>query len=111
MVVLSKFYSKFSGYLFPMSNAESAEWHSEHGVLFKILYMVPIFFNFRMRIYAGFTLSEVVFNIGHLGILKLNPPIRFHVLWLVLEHILLRQNQDLARDLPSLLSSGVKEKR
>lgn len=94
-----------------MSNAESAEWHSEHGVLYKILYMVPIFFNFRMRIYAGFTLSEVVFNIGHLGILKLNPPIRFHVLWLVLEHILLRQNQDLARDLPSLLSSGVKEKR
>ena len=45
-----------------MANAESAEWHSEHGVLYKILYMVPIFFNFRMRIYAGFTLSEVNFD-------------------------------------------------
>ena len=54
--------SKFSGYLFPMSNANAPEWHSEHGVLYKILYMVPIFFNFRMRIYAGFTLSEVVSN-------------------------------------------------
>ena len=45
-----------------MSNAESAEWHSEHGVLYKIFYMVPIFFTFRMRIYAGFTLSEVTSN-------------------------------------------------
>ena len=43
-----------------MSNAESAEWHSEHGVLYKILYMVPIFFTFRMRMYAGLTLSEVI---------------------------------------------------
>jgi len=56
-----------SGYLFPMSNAESAEWHSEHGVLYKILYMVPIFFNFRMRIYAGFTLSEVSCIMAGLG--------------------------------------------
>merc|ERR1740123_682344 len=56
-----------SGYLFPMSNAESAVWHSEHGVLYKILYMVPIFFNFRMRIYAGFTLSEVSCIMAGLG--------------------------------------------
>jgi len=56
-----------SGYLFPMANAENAEWHSEHGVLYKILYMVPIFFNFRMRIYAGFTLSEVSCIMAGLG--------------------------------------------
>jgi len=56
-----------SGYLFPMSNANAPEWHSEHGVLYKILYMVPIFFNFRMRIYAGFTLSEVSCIMAGLG--------------------------------------------
>jgi len=56
-----------SGYLFPMSNAGNAEWHSEHGVFYKILYMVPIFFNFRMRIYAGFTLSEVSCIMAGLG--------------------------------------------
>ena len=52
-----------------MSNAGSLSWHSEHGVLYKILYMVPIFFNFRMRIYAGFTLSEVICKLGKLRIL------------------------------------------
>jgi len=56
-----------SGYLFPMSIAESAEWHSEHSVLYKIFYMIPIFFNFRMRIYAGFTLSEVSCIMAGLG--------------------------------------------
>merc|ERR1712013_384084 len=49
------------------ANAGNAEWHSEHGVLYKILYMVPIFFNFRMRIYAGFTLSEVSCIMAGLG--------------------------------------------
>ena len=94
-----------------MSNAESAEWHSEHGVLYKILYMVPIFFNFRMRIYAGFTLSEVICKLGKLRILQLYLVVRCPVLWLVSEHILPRQNQDLARDLPAHMSSGVRAKR
>ena len=92
-----------------MSNAESVKWHSEHGVLYKILYMVPIFFNFRMRIYAGFTLSEVGCNLGYLKILELM--FRCLVLWPVLEHIPLLPNQDLARVQLSLLSSGLRVKR
>ena len=41
-----------------LSVVTTEEWESSHGVLWKLFYMMPIFFNFRMRIYAGFTLSE-----------------------------------------------------
>ena len=47
-----------SGYMFPLSVVTTEEWENSHGVLWKLFYMMPIFFNFRMRIYAGFTLSE-----------------------------------------------------
>merc|ERR1712107_429161 len=47
-----------SGYMFPLSVVTTEEWEKSHGVLWKLFYMMPIFFNFRMRIYAGFTLSE-----------------------------------------------------
>ena len=36
-----------SGYMFPLSVVESEEWHQSHGVLWKLFYMMPIFFNFR----------------------------------------------------------------
>ena len=95
-----------------MANAENAEWHSEHGVLYKILYMVPIFFNFRMRIYAGFTLSEVNFDqktpLLHC---KSGCFVRYLASWPALEHIPPLRNQGLGRDPPSSLSSGVRERR
>ena len=56
-----------SGYLFPLSLVETVEWQEEHGLLYKILYMVPVFFTFRMRIYSGFCLSEVVCIMAGLG--------------------------------------------
>ena len=95
-----------------MANAENAEWHSEHGVLYKILYMVPIFFNFRMRIYAGFTLSEV--NCDQKTPLlhcKSGCFVRYLASWLALGHIPPLLNQGLGRDLPSSQSSGVRERR
>jgi len=56
-----------SGYLFPLSVVETPAWQDEHGTLYKILYMAPIFFTFRMRIYSGFCLSEVVCIMSGLG--------------------------------------------
>jgi len=56
-----------SGYLFPISVVETSEWQQSSGFLWKVFYMMPVFFNFRMRIYAGFTLSECVCIMSGLG--------------------------------------------
>jgi len=56
-----------SGYLFPLSVVETKEWQESSGLLWKLFYMMPIFFNFRMRIYAGFTLSECACIMAGLG--------------------------------------------
>ena len=36
-----------SGYFFPLSIVETKEWQESHGILWKVFYMMPIFFNFR----------------------------------------------------------------
>lgn len=56
-----------SGYLFPLSVVTTPEWQAEHGALYKAAYMMPVFLNFRMRIYAGFVLSEVSCIMAGLG--------------------------------------------
>ena len=55
------------GYLFPLSVVETVEWQESSGFLWKVFYMMPVFFNFRMRIYAGFTLSECACIMAGLG--------------------------------------------
>ena len=39
-----------SGYLFPLSAVETKEWQESSGVLWKLFYMMPIFFNFRYTV-------------------------------------------------------------
>ena len=56
-----------SSYFFPLSVVETKEWQEDTGILWKIFYMMPIFFTFRMRIYAGFTLSECACIMAGLG--------------------------------------------
>jgi lysophospholipid acyltransferase 7 len=56
-----------SGYLFPMSVVETPEWQTTSGFMWKVFYMMPIFFSFRMRMYAGFCLSECVCIAAGLG--------------------------------------------
>jgi len=56
-----------SGYMFPLSVVQTEEWQQNSGLLWKMFYMMPIFFNFRMRIYAGFTLSECACIMAGLG--------------------------------------------
>ncbi|XP_046393974.1 lysophospholipid acyltransferase 7-like [Ischnura elegans] len=47
-----------SGYVFPLKYAEEEEFYIDRSVLYRIWYLTPCFFNFRMRIYSGFVLSE-----------------------------------------------------
>lgn len=56
-----------SGYMFPLSVVETKEWQESSSLLWKLFYMMPIFFNFRMRIYAGFILSECACIMAGLG--------------------------------------------
>jgi len=56
-----------SGYFFPLGVVQTVEWKESHGLLYKLFYMIPVFFNFRMRIYAGFTLSECACIMAGLG--------------------------------------------
>ena len=56
-----------SSYLFPLGVVETREWQEETSLAWKMFYMMPIFFNFRMRIYAGFTLSECACIMAGLG--------------------------------------------
>ncbi|KAK3871125.1 hypothetical protein Pcinc_023689 [Petrolisthes cinctipes] len=56
-----------SDYFFPLSFAESETIFRDYGFLYRLWYMTPVFFNFRMRIYAGFVLSECVCIMAGLG--------------------------------------------
>lgn len=46
---------------------ENQEWQDNTSFLWKFFYMMPVFFNFRMRIYAGFILSECACIMAGLG--------------------------------------------
>jgi len=56
-----------SGYFFPLSVVNTTEWQENTSLLWKLFYMTPIFFNFRMRIYSGFVLSECSCIMSGLG--------------------------------------------
>ncbi|XP_071547166.1 lysophospholipid acyltransferase 7 [Panulirus ornatus] len=54
-------------HFFPLSFAEDDTIFTDYGFFYRIWYMTPVFFNFRMRIYAGFVLSECVCIMAGLG--------------------------------------------
>ena len=47
--------------------AKSEEIFTERSLLFRVWYMTPLFFTFRMRFYSGFILSEVACIMAGLG--------------------------------------------
>ncbi|XP_018024914.1 lysophospholipid acyltransferase 7 isoform X1 [Hyalella azteca] len=55
------------GHFFPLKFAEGPEIFSEYSLGYRVLYMTPVFFVFRMRLYAGFVLSECVCITAGLG--------------------------------------------
>ncbi|XP_067006085.1 lysophospholipid acyltransferase 7 isoform X2 [Anabrus simplex] len=54
-------------YLCPLKYSESEEFYTERSVLYRLWYVNPMFFIFRMRIYTGLTLSECVCTMAGLG--------------------------------------------
>lgn len=56
-----------AGYIWPLEYAKSDEFYQVRGVLYRLWYIFPTFLIFRMRMYAGLTLSECVCTITGLG--------------------------------------------
>ncbi|KAG8226559.1 hypothetical protein J437_LFUL000642, partial [Ladona fulva] len=56
-----------SGYMFPLKFTEDEEFYTDHSALYRMWYLTPTFFNFRMRIYTGFVLSECACIMAGLG--------------------------------------------
>ncbi|KDR10082.1 Lysophospholipid acyltransferase 7 [Zootermopsis nevadensis] len=53
--------------IFPLKYAESEEFYNERSVFYRIWYINPTFFIFRMRLYTGMVLSECVCTMAGLG--------------------------------------------
>ena len=56
-----------TGYLFPIKAVLEENFYENSTVFWRIFYMTPVFFNFRMRLYTGFILSECSCIMAGLG--------------------------------------------
>ncbi|XP_054282737.1 lysophospholipid acyltransferase 7-like [Macrosteles quadrilineatus] len=56
-----------SSYIFPLKYAMTDEFYNERSMAYRVWYLYPSFFNFRMRMYIGMRLSECVFTMSGLG--------------------------------------------
>ncbi|XP_058448557.1 lysophospholipid acyltransferase 7 [Malaya genurostris] len=54
-------------YIWPLDYAMSSEFYEERSFIYRLLYVWPTFFIFRMRIYTGILLSECVCTMAGLG--------------------------------------------
>ncbi len=55
------------GHFFPLKAVKEDTYYETTGVLWRIIYMAPVFFTFRMRLYSGFVLSECSCIMAGLG--------------------------------------------
>ena len=46
---------------------EDDDFYANSSLLFRLFYITPVFFNFRMRLYSGFVLSECSCIMAGLG--------------------------------------------
>ncbi len=56
-----------SGYIFPLSAVMQEDYYETTSLWYRLFYMTPVFFNFRMRLYTGFILSECSCIMAGLG--------------------------------------------
>uniref|UniRef100_A0A182NU42 Lysophospholipid acyltransferase 7 n=1 Tax=Anopheles dirus TaxID=7168 RepID=A0A182NU42_9DIPT len=54
-------------YIWPLQYATSAEFYEERSFVYRLMYVWPTFFIFRMRIYTGILLSECVCTMAGVG--------------------------------------------
>ncbi|XP_049853119.1 lysophospholipid acyltransferase 7 isoform X1 [Schistocerca gregaria] len=56
-----------ASYLYPIQYMESEEFYKERSIFYRIWYLTPTFFIFRMRLYTGMVLSECVCTMAGFG--------------------------------------------
>lgn len=56
-----------ANYIWPLSYALSDEFYNQRSFLYRLMYVWPTFFIFRMRMYTGLTLSECVCTMAGFG--------------------------------------------
>ncbi|XP_068154556.1 lysophospholipid acyltransferase 7 [Drosophila tropicalis] len=56
-----------TNYIWPLEYALSDEFYNERSFAYRLLYVWPVFFVFRARIYTGLTLSECVCTMAGFG--------------------------------------------
>lgn len=54
-------------YIWPLDYATSSEFYEERSFIYRLMYVWPTFFIFRMRIYTGIMLSECVCTMAGFG--------------------------------------------
>lgn len=57
----------FGSKIFLFQYASSTEFYDDRSIIYRLLYVWPAFFIFRMRIYIGITLSECVCTMAGFG--------------------------------------------
>lgn len=57
----------FASYMWPLSYATNVEFYEDRSFWYRLWYIWPTFYIFRMRIYIGLTLSECVCTMAGLG--------------------------------------------
>lgn len=56
-----------ASYIWPLEYAISAEFYEQRSWLYRLSYVWPTFFIFRMRIYSGMILSECICTLSGFG--------------------------------------------
>ncbi|CAD6997890.1 lysophospholipid acyltransferase 7 [Ceratitis capitata] len=56
-----------ANYIWPLEYALTDEFYQERSFIYRLMYVWPTFFTFRMRIYTGLTLSECVCTMAGFG--------------------------------------------
>ncbi|KAL1117250.1 hypothetical protein AAG570_004576 [Ranatra chinensis] len=56
-----------SSYFFPLKYVETSDFKEQCSLWYRLFYILPCFFTFRMRMYIGMRLSECVFTMSGLG--------------------------------------------
>jgi len=56
-----------TGYIFPLKAVLEEDYYETTSIWWRLFYMTPVFFNFRMRLYTGFILSECSCIMAGLG--------------------------------------------
>lgn len=68
IIIVSSIISFASGLMWPMETAMTSEFHHQRSFFYKIFFMIPLFLEFRTRVYAVTKFGELIFIFSGLGV-------------------------------------------